>query len=349
MDSPANDTNNCELTSVKYYRELDSGAKTTTYESFCDSDENLLNNYPQFKDFCLQLASNLENLEKEKKIPSDMNKYCTYMQLWLQHKVINLVESKSIILYIILLYKIWGNILEKIKIDNKNECETKYFPISVDYRLKWKKMHDYNYNYKKVQCALQNKVDCNESCNESCTDNCKEDYCKCIADIFNIHKEFEKVCSGEHIQRCPVFWKEFQQKYSIISDIESKCKDVYNKHGFYKVKMHFGEQDIEEYIEQYESYHIFSFFEKFIGYSIKYYLSKTIHYSKYIVLPILLILLFYFFMKKLSLFGSKIAPKADDMRKMWRNVQGVTNPASLLNPMKPPGGGKKIGLPFLPK
>ncbi|SBS95200.1 hypothetical protein POVCU2_0093930, partial [Plasmodium ovale curtisi] len=51
----------------------------------------------------------------------------------------------------------------------------------------------------------------------------------------------------------------------------------------------------------------------------------------------------------LSFFGSKIAPKADDMRKMWRNVQGVTNPASLLNPMKPPGGGNKMGLPYLPK
>ncbi|SBT72207.1 hypothetical protein, conserved [Plasmodium ovale] len=53
--------------------------------------------------------------------------------------------------------------------------------------------------------------------------------------------------------------------------------------------------------------------------------------------------------KHLFFFGSKIDPKSDDMRKMWRNVQGVTNPASLLNPMKPPGGGNKIGLPFLPK
>ncbi|SBS91701.1 hypothetical protein POVCU2_0069390, partial [Plasmodium ovale curtisi] len=52
---------------------------------------------------------------------------------------------------------------------------------------------------------------------------------------------------------------------------------------------------------------------------------------------------------KLSFFGSKIAPKADGMRNMWRNVQGVTNPASLLNPMKPPGGGNKMGLPYLPK
>ncbi|SBT57207.1 hypothetical protein POVWA2_077950 [Plasmodium ovale wallikeri] len=169
-----------------------------------------------------------------------------------------------------------------------------------------------------------------------------------ILDIFNIYNEFEHVCNEANKERCPEYWNEFKNKYSETSDIEYKCKDVYENFGFYKVKMYWGEKGIEKYIEQYESEHIFAFFEKLIGYSIKYYLSKTMHYCKYIVLPIILILLFYFFMKKLSFFGSKISPKADDMRKMWRNVQSVTNPASLLNPMKPPGGGNKMGLPYMP-
>ncbi|SBT39528.1 PIR Superfamily Protein [Plasmodium ovale wallikeri] len=67
------------------------------------------------------------------------------------------------------------------------------------------------------------------------------------------------------------------------------------------------------------------------------------------VVPILLILLFYFFMKKLSLFGSKISPRVDNLRKMWRNAQGVTNPATLLHLPKPPLGGNKMSLLYMPK
>ncbi|SBS90921.1 PIR Superfamily Protein [Plasmodium ovale curtisi] len=347
----ATDTNNCELPSVKYYHELDIVKETTTYKNICDSDEivlsgdNPFSKYPELKDFCYKLASNLESLEKKNE-PDDLKKRCTHLQLWLQNMVINTVENRFIITCILLLNKVWMTIMENIHINNKNICNITHSHISVEYLKKWKQMYDYNLNYEKLKCAFQESEECNANCNESC----KENYCRYILDIFNIHQEFEHVCNnGTTNQRCPDFWREFHQNYSETLEIESKCKDVYDKLGFYKVKMYFGDQDIEEYIYQYESHHIFSFFEKLIGYSIKYYLSKTIHYSKYIALPIILILLFYFFMKKLSFFGSKISPRVDNMRKMWINVQGVTNPATLLNPMKPPGGGNKIGLSYVPK
>ncbi|SBT73375.1 hypothetical protein POWCR01_000108700, partial [Plasmodium ovale] len=231
------------------------------------------------------------------------------------------------------------------EIKNNSECKLNHYPISVDYYKKWKKMYDYQLNSKEIQCALQNK----EGCNEECKKNCKENYCIYILDVFNIYKEFEKVYTEERIPRCPKYWEEFQKNYLATSDIESKCKEVYDKLGFYKVKMTLNIEDEEKYIAQYESAYMFSFFEKLIGYSIKYYLSKTMHYSRYIVLPIILILLFYFFMKKLSFSGSKISPRMDDLRKIWRNVQGVTNPATLLNPPRPPLGGNKMGLSYMPK
>ncbi|SBT58127.1 PIR Superfamily Protein [Plasmodium ovale wallikeri] len=154
---------------------------------------------------------------------------------------------------------------------NIGECNINHSPIGIDYLKKWKIIYDYSLNYEHVKCAFQTDEDCSE--------NCKEDYCRYILSIFNIYKGFEHICSNATInQRCPYFWKDFQKNYSETSHIESKCKDVYDKLGFYKVKMYFGELGIEEYIEQYESTYMFSFFEKLIGYSIKYYLSKTIHY-----------------------------------------------------------------------
>ncbi|SBT56479.1 hypothetical protein POVWA2_073740 [Plasmodium ovale wallikeri] len=161
--------------------------------------------------------------------------------------------------------------------------------------------------------------------------------------VANIYNEFLHVCNGTNKQRCPEYWDVFKKNYEGASEIEEPCNDIYQKLGYYKIKVYLGEQDIEEYIEQYESEYIFSFFERLIGYSIKYFLYKAMHYSKYIVLPILFILLFSFFLKKLSLFGSNIRPRVDDLRKMWRNVQGVTNPETLLNSGKPPSGGNKIG------
>ncbi|SCA48152.1 PIR protein [Plasmodium ovale] len=351
----------CKFPSDEYYSNFEKAIKVVNSESACDSSEkshsgenqlsieSLLSKYEGLKDICYKLEASLHDSKNKTDSLYDTKTHCTYLQHWLEDRIINTVETRSIITYIMLFYTIWGNVMEKIKIHNKNECETTYSPINVNYYIKWKKIHDYNYNHKKVKCVLKNEEERNTDCNENYEENCKEVYCKYILDIFNIYKEFEKVCTGSNVRICPKYWNEFKNNYEGISDIEKQCKEEYEKLGFYKVKKYFGEQGIEEYIEQYESEYIFSFFEKLIGYSIKYYLSKTIHYSKYILLPIVLILLFYFFMKKLSFFGSKIAPKADDMRKMWRNVQGVTNPASLLNPMKPPGGGNKIGLPFLPK
>ncbi|SBS99668.1 PIR Superfamily Protein [Plasmodium ovale curtisi] len=330
------DTHNCELTSEKCYKTFDNVEVKGDLKTYCDSEENLLNVYPDLKNFCYKLVSNVENL-KEKKY-NNLNNNRLHLQLWLQDNVFKMVERKSIILYIVLFDKLWRSIMDKNDISNKNEYMPKYYNVGIDYRAKWKKMFDFNFNYKEIQCAFQNKEDCKDDCNKCCKENCRENYCKYILDIFNINNEFEHVCNREtYNQTCPEFWNEFKKNYKETSDIESKCKEIYDKLGFYKVKMSLDIEGEEKYVEQYESTYMFSFFEKLIGYSIKYYLSKTIHYSKYVLLPIL------------SFFGSKIAPKADDMRNMWRNVQGVTNPASLLNPMKPPGGGNKMGLPYLPK
>ncbi|SBT02429.1 PIR Superfamily Protein [Plasmodium ovale curtisi] len=348
------ETNICELPSEKYYNDFGKVKITDKFKRFCDSNEslhsgeNLLVKYPELKDFCYKLSSNLECL-KEKNENLELNKRCTYLNLWLQDYVINTIESKSAIICIAFLQSVWSNVINSLDDSIKNSCAIKWPQVSIDYRVKWKKIYDYNKNFKTVECTFQNKEYCNKECKENCGESCKENYCKYILDIFNLHNEFAHVCNETNNQRCPDFWNEFHENYSSTSHIVSKCKDIYDKLGFYKVKMPLDIEGEKKYVEQYESTYIFSFFEKLIGYSIKYYLSKTMHYSRYIVLPIILILLFYFFMKKLSFFGSKIAPKADDMRKMWRNVQGVTNPATLLNPMKPPGGGNKIGLPYMPK
>ncbi|SBS92143.1 PIR Superfamily Protein [Plasmodium ovale curtisi] len=321
----------CNLPSDKYYSDFDKLSKKENLKSFCDSNdninsgknevsvENLLSKYDGLKDFCYKLEANLLHLKDNKDSSDELKKRCTFMQLLIQDKVINTVESKSMLLYFTIFYKIWGDIMDNTEIKNNNICKPNHYPISIHDYTKWKKMHDYNYNYKNVQCSLKNHQGCNEDCNEECRKNCKEYYCTYILDIVNIYNEFEHVCdSATNKQRCPEYWNNFKINYSLNSEIELLCKEVYNKLGFYKVKMYFEEEGIEKYIDQYETQHTFSFLEKIVGYS-------------------------------LSLFGSKIAPKADDMRKMWRNVQGVTNPASLLNPMKPPGGGNKMGLSYLPK
>ncbi|SBS90017.1 PIR Superfamily Protein [Plasmodium ovale curtisi] len=290
-------TNNCELPSDKCYSNFDKVQTIKTSTSVCDSDENislgnnplsiqnLLSRHNDLKDFCYKLEINLQNLKNEQHLYHGLKETCTHLQLWLHDKIINTVDTKSIMLYITIFHTVWGKVIDNSRINNKNECKINYYNIGVDYYTKWKRMHDFNYNYKKVQCAFQDKENCKDDCNEDCKGNCKEVYCRYILDVFNAYKEFEHVCTGTNNYRCPEFWGNFKNNFSIYSDIESKCKDIYDKFGFYK----------------------------------------------------------------LSFFGSKIAPKADDMRKMWRNVQGVTNPASLLNPMKPPGGGNKMGLPYLPK
>ncbi|SBT84338.1 PIR protein [Plasmodium ovale] len=327
----------CELPADKYYNDLDSISQMITSEGICNSDDKLPKMCHGLKDFCYKLSSNLEDLKKKNE-DFDAKKHCRYINFWLQDHVINTVENKNTIICISSLHALWENITDTLSDSIKNLCAAKFFPVSIGYLEKWKKMHDYTENYEDLKTAFTSK------------ENCKEYYCKYIADIRNIYNEFLHVCNGRNKQRCPDFFNEFQKKHEKgASEIEINCKEIYDELGYYKIKVYFGDTGIEEYIEQYEVEHIFSFFEKLIGYSIKYYLSKTVHYSKYIVLPIVLILLFYFFMKKLSFFGSKIAPKADDMRKMWRNVQGITNPASLLNPMKPPGGGNKMGLSYPPK
>ncbi|SBT75084.1 Plasmodium vivax Vir protein, putative [Plasmodium ovale] len=224
-----------------------------------------------------------------------MKKHCTYLSHWLQANVINIVESKSTIICFAFLHSVWEKVRDTFTGSVKNSCVAEIPPVSMGYREKWKKIHDYNENYEDLKTVLKSK------------ENCKEYYCKYIADISNIYNDFKHVCNGKNNERCPEYWNNFGKNYPVDSEIEKQCKEIYEKLGLYNIKFYFGEQDIEEYIEQYESEHTFSFFEKLI------------------------------------------APKSDDMRKMWRNVQGVTNPASLLNPMKPPGGGNKIGLLFLPK
>ncbi|SBS93678.1 PIR protein [Plasmodium ovale] len=329
------DTNICELPSEKYYRTFDIVEVTDSSKLFCNNYEFQLPKLAALQEFCFKLISNLEALKKKE--ISDLEKHCSYLSFWTQDNVIDIFRGNSSIFYIIFFHKIWTEFIEANDQSKKDICSLKYYSIGADYISKWKNMHDYNNNYEYLKTEFYSK------------ENCKENYCKYFIDIFNIHEEFKRVCNGTNIQRCPEFWNKFQTYYLANSDIELKCKDVYDKLGYYKVQMHLGENGIEEYIEQYESQHTFSFIERLIGYSVKNIISKILYYSRYIILPILLILLFYFFMKKLSLFGSKIAPKADDMRKMWRNVQGVTNPASLLNPMKPPGGGNKMSLSYLPK
>ncbi|SBS95363.1 PIR Superfamily Protein [Plasmodium ovale curtisi] len=353
-------TSKCELPSEKHYNTLDSVEIKKSSENFCNIEE-ILNKYPDIKNFCMKFASNLEILkEKEKKKEEesfDIEKLCTYLKLWLNDYVINTVENKLVTTYITLLYKVLIQFNETNHLSNVNGCSPSIIFVSIDHFQKWKKMQDYNNNYKVLKGAFSNNEECMEDCTEACEDECEkickddcmENYCMYMLDITNVYKEFEYVCTKTTNQKCPDFWGNFKENYSSTSYIETICKEVYENLGYYKVKVSFGEQGEESYVEQYEATYMFSFFEKLIGYSIKKILFKSLHYSKYIVLPIVLILLFYFFMKKLSFFGSKIAPKADDMRKMWRNVQGVTNPATLLNPMKPPGGGNKMGLPYMSK
>ncbi|SBT56210.1 PIR Superfamily Protein [Plasmodium ovale wallikeri] len=231
----ASSTSNCELPSDKYYGNLDSVTNVQDFKHYCDLDDKLHNKCYELKDFCWKWESNLNILTKKNLSNFNMEKHCTYLNLWLQYNVINTVESKKVLVCITYLYSIWENIQTNLEDSIKMSCVMKFPPVSTGYREILKKIHDYNNNYEELKSAFQNKKDCKE--------NCIEGYCKYIADIINI-------------------------------------------------------------------------------------------YNKY---------------KHLFFFGSKIDPKSDDMRKMWRNVQEVTNPASLLNPMKPPGGENKIGLPFLPK
>ncbi|SBT74567.1 PIR protein [Plasmodium ovale] len=311
MEDP--DVNSCDLPSDVYYKNLESVEKAETYKSHCDSHDNLLDKYPELKMFCWKLASHLVNLNK--KDPSvDMEKQCAYLKHLLHYKVINTFEIKSPITYMTILHSVWLNIMEDRDVSINSECKIKFPAISIDYITKWKKIHDYNNNYQDLKNTLDSKT------------NCIEKYCKDIADITNIYNEFLHVCTETKNERCPHYWEEFKKNYEETPKIDAHCQKEYEKLGYYKVKKYFGEQGIEEYIEQYESEYIFSFFERLIGYSLKHFLSKA-----------------------LSFFGSKIAPKVDDMRKMWRNVQGLTNPASLLNPMKPPGGGNKMGLSYMSK
>ncbi|SBT74186.1 PIR protein [Plasmodium ovale] len=355
------DTNKCELPSEKHYITLNNVTITDTSKKFCDLNETLVNKYPLIEGFCFKLASHLENFKNSNEMISEEKKKCKSLKFWFHDYIINTVETRSIITYIMLLYSVWSKFKEANKLPNTDECNTTFTFVSIDHLGKRKKMYDFNDNYKELQCAFQKKNDCkvdatedckeicNVDCNGKCKEDCKDKYCTYFLDIINIHNEFEQVCAGTNKQRCPDFWDDFKNNYLSISNIEELCQKVYEEHGFYKVKMSLGEEGEEKYVDQYESTYMFSFFEKFIGYSIKKFLYKLLYYSKYTVLPILLILLFYFFMKKLSLFGSKISSRVDDLRKMWRNVQGVTNPATLLHPPKPPFGGNKMGLPYVPK
>ncbi|SBS94983.1 PIR Superfamily Protein [Plasmodium ovale curtisi] len=353
MATPGKDTNKCELPSEKYYNDFDSTIETTKFVSNCNTNEKLLSKYPAIKEHCLKLASNIENL-KNKVQSNNIEKECKYLKNWMYDKVFSTVQGNTSINYIGFLYKVWNDINEALELTDTNKCTINFTFTSVDHFLKWKKMEDYIDNYVNLESTFKQEEGCIENCEEECVENCKEDctekYCMYFLDIINIHNEFENICTVKGKPKCPTFWTNFEKIYKEQAPkIEPLCTKVYEELGLYKIMMSFGDPGEETYIEQYESLHTFSFFEKLIGYSIKKILSKSLYYSKYIVLPILLILLFYFFMKKLSFFGSKIAPKADDMRKMWRNVQGVTNPATLLNPMKPPGGGNKMGLPYMPK
>ncbi|SBS93342.1 PIR Superfamily Protein [Plasmodium ovale curtisi] len=336
MEIPNN--TNCDLPSERIYNNFDNVETSETYKSFCNSYESTLGKYPDLQELCFKLVSNLYKLNEKESSGSNMKEQCTYLNFWKQKNVIDIVQGNASITYIIILHTIWDQIINVHYISKKDICNPKYFSsIGIDYTKKWEKMHNYNNNYKQLETAFNSK------------ENSKEKYCNDIADVINIYNEFVHVCNGENKQRCPDFWGIFQNNYESSSKIEQRCRDIYIKLGLYKVKMSLGDPGEETYIEQYETTYAFSFFEKIIGYSIKKYLSKSLYYFKLVVAPILLILLFYFFMKKLSLFGSKISPRVDNLRKMWRNVQGVTNPATRLHPPKPPLGGNKMGLPYMPK
>ncbi|SBT57198.1 hypothetical protein POVWA2_077910 [Plasmodium ovale wallikeri] len=272
MENP--DVNNCNLSSDKYYENLESVTEEESSKSYCNSNNNILDNYLNLKAFCCKLVSHLVNL-KNRNSTEDMKKH------------------------------FWLNIVENLDVSIKNKCNITFSSVSIGYLGKWKKMHDYNNNYVHLKTEFDNKK------------NCKENY---------------------YFKNC----------YKASSELEQQCKDVYQNVGFYKVNISFEDQDEGTYIEQYVSEHKFSFIERLLGISIGIIIYKFLHFSKFVIAPILLILFFYFFMKKLSLFGSKITPRVDNLRKMWRNVQCVTNTATLLNPAKPPTGGNKMGLPYKP-
>ncbi|SBS94568.1 PIR Superfamily Protein [Plasmodium ovale curtisi] len=332
------DTKNCPLSSEKYYSKFDGFQNTDSLNTHCEQYKTIFQKFDGLQNFCLKLVSNLDNLIKKENSDDLMNE-CTYLNFWTQYNVIDMVQGNSSIVYITLLHAIWTQFIEAADSSKKNICSPKYFPfIGLDYIKKWKIMHDYIENYEN----LKNVITIN--------DNCKENYCKYFIEISNVHEEFEQVCNTEMNQkRCPDFWGNFKKNYEESSEILSKCKAIFNELGFYKVKVSIGDPGEEIYVEQYVSSHTFSFIEKLLGISIGILTAKSLRISKFVIAPIILILLFYFFMKKLSFFGSKISPRVDNMRKMWINVQGVTNPATLLNPMKPPGGGNKMGLPYMPK
>ncbi|SBT84440.1 PIR protein [Plasmodium ovale] len=245
------DASNCELTSEKHYSNLGSVTKKGPSKSFCNSDENLPNMCDDLKEFCWKLEENLK-LFKEKVVPNDVKKSCTYINLWLQDQVINTVPSKNTIICISSLHSIWEKVKDTLADSIKNSCVAQLPPISIGSREKWKKMHDYNENCEYLKTAFKSK------------ENCKEKYCKYVANISNIYNEFLHVCNGTNKQRCPEYWDIFKNNYEGASEIEEACNDIYQKLGYYKIKVHFGEQDIEEYIEQYETEYIFSFLEKLI-------------------------------------------------------------------------------------
>lgn len=238
------DVNNCNLPSDKYYENLESVTEEESSKSYCDSNNNILDNYPNLKVFCCKLVSHLVNL-KNRNSPEDMKKHCTYLLQWLIYKVISTTEIKFPITYMTALHSVWLNIVENLDVSIKNTCSITFSSVSIGYLGKWKKMHDYNNNYVHLKTEFDNKK------------NCKEYYCKYIVDIFNLYNEFLHVCNGSNKHRCPDFWLYFKKGYEESSELEQQCKDVYDKLGFYKVKMSFEDQDEGTYIEQYVSEHKF--------------------------------------------------------------------------------------------
>lgn len=227
-------------------------------------------------------------MAEEKETSTNLKKPCTHLKHWLHDHVINAAAVKYPLTHMSMLHSVWLSIINSSDDSIENIYKTIFSPFIIGYIGKWKKMHDYNNNYVHPKSAFKSK------------ETCKEKYCKHIADIVNIYNKFLHVYTGTNEKRFPEYWNDFKKNFQEASKIETQCKEVYDKFGFYKIKMDLGEQGIEEYIQQYESEHTFSFIEKMISYNIKNILSKSIHFSKYSVLPILFILLFSFFLKKVK-------------------------------------------------
>ncbi|SBT57567.1 PIR Superfamily Protein [Plasmodium ovale wallikeri] len=93
-------TSNCELPSDKYYGNLDSVTNVQDFKHYCDLDDKLHNKCYELKDFCWKWESNLNILTKKNLSNFNMEKHCTYLNLWLQYNVINTVESKKVLVCI---------------------------------------------------------------------------------------------------------------------------------------------------------------------------------------------------------------------------------------------------------